>query len=35
MAGELLPSLAYLEAQLKKEIESGKMRISLEPRGWW
>src|SRR5882724_1508755 len=33
MAGELLPSLAYLEAQLKKEIESGKMRISLEPRG--
>lgn len=33
MAGELLPSLAYLQAQLKKEIESGKMRINLEPRG--
>jgi chemotaxis protein MotB len=33
MTGELLPSLAYLQAQLKKEIESGKMRISLEPRG--
>src|SRR6267142_398359 len=24
MTGELLPSLAYLQAQLKKEIESGK-----------
>jgi len=33
MAGELLPTLAYLDAQLQKEIESGKMRISLEPRG--
>jgi chemotaxis protein MotB len=33
MTGELLPSLAYLQAQLQKEIESGKMRISLEPRG--
>ena len=33
MTGELLPSLAYLQAQLQQEIESGKMRISLEPRG--
>lgn len=33
MTGELLPSLGYLQAQLKKEIESGKMRISLEARG--
>ena len=33
MTGELLPSLAYLQTQLQKEIESGKMRISLEPRG--
>jgi len=33
MTGELLPSLAYLQAQLQKEIETGKMRISLEPRG--
>jgi chemotaxis protein MotB len=33
MTGELLPSLAYLQAQLHNEIESGKMRISLEPRG--
>src|SRR6266436_3972409 len=33
MTGELRPSLAYLQAQLKKEIESGKMRINLEPRG--
>jgi chemotaxis protein MotB len=33
MTGELMPSLAYLQAQLKKEIESGKMRINLEPRG--
>jgi chemotaxis protein MotB len=33
MTGELLPSLAYLQAQLQKEVETGKMRISLEPRG--
>src|SRR5712692_3326505 len=33
LTGELMPSLAYLQAQLQKEIESGKMRISLEPRG--
>ena len=33
MTGELLPSLAYLQAQLQKEIATGKMRISLEPRG--
>ncbi len=33
LTGELLPSLAYLREQLAKEIESGKMRISLEPRG--
>jgi chemotaxis protein MotB len=33
MTGELLPSLAYLQAQLQQEIGSGKMRISLEPRG--
>jgi chemotaxis protein MotB len=30
---ELLPSLQYLDAQLKNEIASGKMRISLESRG--
>jgi len=30
---ELVPSLQYLTAQLKNEIESGKMRISLEARG--
>jgi chemotaxis protein MotB len=33
MAGELLPSLAYLQTELKKEIESGKMQINLQPRG--
>ena len=33
MAGELQPSLEYLQAQLKKEIESGKMQINLQPRG--
>ena len=32
-AAELLPSLQYLDAQLKNEIASGKMRISLESRG--
>ncbi|MBZ5591365.1 MAG: OmpA family protein [Acidobacteriia bacterium] len=32
-AAELLPSLQYLSVQLKKEIESGKMRISMEGRG--
>jgi len=30
---ELLPSLDYLNAQLKREIESGQMRVSLEARG--
>jgi len=30
---ELLPSLEYLNAQLKNEISSGKMHISLEARG--
>lgn len=33
MAGELLPSLAYLQTELNKEIASGKMQISLQPRG--
>ncbi len=32
-AAELLPSLEYLSAQLKNEISSGKMHISLEARG--
>jgi chemotaxis protein MotB len=32
-AAELLPSLEYLTTQLKNEIESGKMHISLEARG--
>ena len=32
-AVELLPSLEYLNAQLSKEIASGKMRVSLEGRG--
>jgi chemotaxis protein MotB len=32
-AAELLPSLEYLNTELKKEIESGKMRVSLEGRG--
>ncbi len=30
---ELLPSLEYLNAELKLEIEAGKMQIHLEPRG--
>ena len=30
---ELLPSLQYLSAQLKNEIESGKMHLSMESRG--
>jgi chemotaxis protein MotB len=30
---ELLPSLDYLNTQLKREIDSGKMRVSLEGRG--
>ncbi len=30
---ELLPSLKYLNEQLKKEIASGEMRVSLEGRG--
>ena len=30
---ELLPSLNYLNAQLRNEIASGKMRVSLEGRG--
>ena len=34
-AAELLPSLQYLDAQLKNEIASGKMRISLEAADWW
>jgi chemotaxis protein MotB len=32
-AAELLPSLEYLSTQLKNEIASGKMHISLEARG--
>ena len=32
-ADELLPSLQYLNGQLKTEIESGKMSLSLDPRG--
>ena len=32
-AVELAPSLEYLNAQLSKEIASGKMRVSLEGRG--
>ena len=30
---ELLPSLDYLDTQLRQEIQTGKMRISLETRG--
>ncbi len=30
---DLLPSLKYLNEQLKKEIASGEMRVSLEERG--
>lgn len=30
---ELLPSLKYLNEQLKREIENGEMRVSLEGRG--
>lgn len=30
---ELLPSLDYLTRQLKKEIDSGQMRLSMEARG--
>jgi chemotaxis protein MotB len=30
---ELLPSLKQLSAQLKAEIESGKVEVSMEPRG--
>jgi chemotaxis protein MotB len=32
-AADLLPSLEYLTGQLKEEIGSGKMRITLEGRG--
>jgi chemotaxis protein MotB len=32
-AAELLPSLNYLNAQLRNEIASGKMRVTLEGRG--
>jgi chemotaxis protein MotB len=32
-AAELLPSRDYLDAQLKNEIASGKMRLSMEARG--
>jgi chemotaxis protein MotB len=30
---ELLPTLEYLNAELKREVEAGKMHISLEARG--
>ncbi len=30
---ELVPSLDYLTKQLKKEIDSGQMQLSMEPRG--
>jgi chemotaxis protein MotB len=30
---ELLPSLEYLSEELKDEIKSGKMQMSLQPRG--
>jgi chemotaxis protein MotB len=33
LASELLPSLEYLNLELKQEIDSGKMRIQLQPRG--
>jgi len=33
LAAELLPSLNYLNDQLRDEIASGKMRVSLEGRG--
>ena len=33
LAAELLPSLNYLNDQLRSEIASGKMRVSLEARG--
>ena len=33
LAAELLPSLNYLNDQLRNEIASGKMRVSLEGRG--
>jgi len=33
LGAELLPSLNYLNAQLRKEIASGKMRVTLEGRG--
>ncbi len=32
-AADLLPSLKYLDEQLKKEIQNGEMRVSLEARG--
>lgn len=32
-SADLRASLEYLNAELKSEIESGKMRVSLEPRG--
>jgi chemotaxis protein MotB len=32
-AADLLPSLEYLNAVLKREIEKGEMQITLEPRG--
>jgi len=32
-AAELLPSLNYLNTQLRQEIASGKMRVTLEGRG--
>ena len=30
---ELLPSMQYLSQELKKEIQSGKIQVSLQPRG--
>jgi chemotaxis protein MotB len=33
VAAELLPSLKFLTAELQKEIDDGKISISMEPRG--
>ncbi len=33
MLAELLPSLEFLNQELRREIEMGKMQVSLEPRG--
>ncbi|MCC7175676.1 MAG: OmpA family protein [Bryobacterales bacterium] len=32
-AGELLPSLEFLNKELEQEIKAGRLRLSLEPRG--